>query len=368
MSSPQPSSRRRWIRRGVALVAGLAFASLAAEAGVRLVLGEQPKFPRHVVGAPWGLRYNEPGAHYRHKSQDVSIEFRINAQGLREDRDHPYAKPAGVQRIVALGDSFTIGYEVEERACFARVLERELRGRGFKVEVLNAGVSGFSTAEECLYLERELYKYEPDVVLLTFFENDLLDNLRTGLFELDGGQLRVASESYVPAGRLATILNTNPLLSWLSEHSDAFCLAKESVTKLAKERMVEEHASQPAAVDASALAAAAEAERKHQRALAAAILERIYAGTRQRGIAFVIQSIPFPAEDGKPELVEKFPAAEFDVRRARLAFLSMRDVLQPFMGRQQLYWEHSHSHWTPFSHERSGEALAQLLVDQRFVH
>ena len=47
-----------------------------------------------------------------------------------------------------------------------RYLEQVLRRRGYDVEVLNAGVSGFSTAEEYLYLERELFRYDPDVVVL----------------------------------------------------------------------------------------------------------------------------------------------------------------------------------------------------------
>ena len=74
-----------------------------------MVNGEQPKFPWHVVEAEWGLRYNEPEARYRHKSADVNIRFRINAQGMRADHDYSYSKPEGVKRIVSLGDSFTIG-------------------------------------------------------------------------------------------------------------------------------------------------------------------------------------------------------------------------------------------------------------------
>src|SRR5687768_812852 len=72
---------------------------------VLFLFGEQPKFPRHVVKAPWGLRYNDPGTHYRHKSADVTTYFRINGQGMRADREYAYAKPAGTKRIVSLGDS-----------------------------------------------------------------------------------------------------------------------------------------------------------------------------------------------------------------------------------------------------------------------
>lgn len=45
-------------------------------------------------------------------------------------------------RIVALGDSLTAGYLLPADAAFPSVLQRELRARGVKVEIVNAGVSG----------------------------------------------------------------------------------------------------------------------------------------------------------------------------------------------------------------------------------
>ena len=73
--------------------------------------------------------------------------------------------------------------------CSSSVLERELNDAGIPVEVLNCGVSGFSNTEECLYLERELMKYEPDLVLVSFYGNDLVDDVRTGLFRLSDNEL-----------------------------------------------------------------------------------------------------------------------------------------------------------------------------------
>src|SRR5687767_11459329 len=103
---------RRAMLAAITLCLGLVFASVLAEVGVLAVAGEQPKFPRHVVGGPFGLRINEPNAHYRHKSADVTVWFDINAQGMRAERDFAREKPSGSRRIVSLGDSFTVGYEV----------------------------------------------------------------------------------------------------------------------------------------------------------------------------------------------------------------------------------------------------------------
>jgi acyl-CoA thioesterase-1 len=52
------------------------------------------------------------------------------------------AAPAQALRIVALGDSLTAGFGLPQNAAFPAVLERALKARGHKVEIVNAGVSG----------------------------------------------------------------------------------------------------------------------------------------------------------------------------------------------------------------------------------
>jgi hypothetical protein len=354
---------RRLFGTATLLLLGVAGAGLALEASVLLLLGEQPRFPRRVVGAPFGVRINEPRARYRHVSADVDVAFRINARGMRADRDYAYEKPPGTSRIVSLGDSFTIGYEVDVRNTFSSVLEEELRARGVSVEVLNAGVSGHGTAEELLYLRRELFRYQPDLVLVSFFGNDLVDNVRSGLFRLEGDRLLEAAPSYVPAGRLGDFLNTLGPLNALGERSNAFAFLKERLTLLAKGRMVEANL---AAIGGSRGGSGADAEAAlGARRLAGALLEEIYRETRARGIPLLIQSIPMRA--GPPDeevLVDGFPHAEFDVERPGVAFFAAKSVLDPDVGKGRLYHARSHGHWTPHSHRRSGEGLAKLVVER----
>ena len=56
-----------------------------------------------------------------------------------------YAK-AQTTQVVALGDSNTAGFGVGREAAFPARLEAMLRGRGADVQVINAGVSGDTTA------------------------------------------------------------------------------------------------------------------------------------------------------------------------------------------------------------------------------
>jgi hypothetical protein len=100
----------------------------------------------------------------------------INSRGLR-DREYPYAKPAGTQRILVLGDSFTWGYGVGDSEIFTEVLEAKLASERLPWEVINTGVSGWGTDQELLFLKSEGHKYSPDIVILALYlGNDWANN------------------------------------------------------------------------------------------------------------------------------------------------------------------------------------------------
>jgi len=357
-----PQRRRRAVQF-VVLLFGVGVSWLLAELVVLLSVGEQPKFPRRVVEAPWGLRYNEPGSQYRHKSADVTVYFRINNQGMRADRDYTYAKPAGVKRIISLGDSFTIGYEVDVKQTFSSILAYELRAAGLNVEVLNAGVSGFSTAEEYQYLERELFKYDPDLILVSFYGNDLVDNVRTGLFTLQGSTLVEIGQQYIPAGWLGNFLNTNWLANLLAERSNAVVFLKERLTLMLKYRLARQNLEE---MERTAWGAPLTEAFVPQ--LTGAIFNRMYEMLTARGIPLVIHSIPWRSERGEGQLIELFPLQYLDLNRPGLVFFPSQAVLRPYVGTQQLYWQRSHGHWTPFSHEIAGKALAQTILAHHLLH
>jgi hypothetical protein len=354
------------------LVVSFIVAALLAEVMVLLIAGEQPKFPRHVVEAPWGLRYNQPNKTYRHKSADMTAWFTINAQGMRENHDIAYAKPPEVKRVISLGDSFTIGYEVDEDATFSSVIERELNSRGIKAEVLNCGVAGYSNAEELVYLEKELLKYNPDLVIVSFCGNDLVDNIRTGLYRLDDGQLVAMNDRYVPAGGLANFLNTNWFFNALSAHSNAFVLVKEQLSIIAKRQIVaaneqnmRDAETKPQAKPGTSTPPAVNEPSKkddYQKLLCAAIFERMYMICQSHNIPLLIHSIPMGGGTLQNPMREMFPTDYFDVYRPGIYYFASKEVLDPHQAKQQLYWQRSHVHWTPFSHDLAGRAMAELIL------
>jgi hypothetical protein len=71
--------------------------------------------------------------------------------------------------------------------------------------------------------------------------------------------------------------------------------------------------------------------------------------------------------DGKPMLVEAFPLGEFDVARDGIVFVSGKEQLDPWLGREPLYWRRSHFHWTPVAHRIAGEALARTILERQLL-
>ena len=80
----------------------------------------------------------------------------------------------GAYRIAVLGDSFVFGSGVAQDAILTRRLAAHL-GPGF--EIVNLGVPGYGTDQELLTLRRWGRKLAPDLVLLGFFWNDIMENV-----------------------------------------------------------------------------------------------------------------------------------------------------------------------------------------------
>lgn len=76
-------------------------------------------------------------------------------------------------RLLALGDSLTAGYGLAPQDGFTAQLERALTKAGMRVKVLNAGVSGDTTAGGLARLDWALGE-RPDAVLVELGANDML--------------------------------------------------------------------------------------------------------------------------------------------------------------------------------------------------
>ncbi len=207
---------RRWLV-GSAVVAVSVAAGLAVSEGAARRFQPQilERYPEGLYVASATRQYRlRPGFRGVFRYPEFRTEVRISGQGLREDREYGL-KPEGVRRILAVGDSFTMGYSVASEQTWVRRLA-SLLGPGY--EVVNAGVPGYSTWQELSYLGEEGLALQPDVVLLAFFlGNDVADNARARLpVELRDGKLLA---SPVPRGVLPVGARM-----WLAQHSHLYHL------------------------------------------------------------------------------------------------------------------------------------------------
>jgi lysophospholipase L1-like esterase len=103
-------------------------------------------------------------------------EVSINSIGIRE-RELTPEKEEGTFRILCLGDSVTFGYGTENDKTYVKVLESILREGhpDCRFETINAGIGGFTTLQELLFLKMVGLGFDPDLVTVGFVLNDVTD-------------------------------------------------------------------------------------------------------------------------------------------------------------------------------------------------
>ncbi|MBD3348878.1 MAG: hypothetical protein GF400_06740 [Candidatus Eisenbacteria bacterium] len=124
-------------------------------------------------GLPWVLRADAVGRQIDGYGE-FDCEFRINSLGLRDDEVEPSERPGGTRTLI-LGDSVTAGHGVEQDETYASQLDEMLGGAG-RNEVLNCGwASWYTTDGAYVFLRQRIDEFDPDLVILGFFLNDVAD-------------------------------------------------------------------------------------------------------------------------------------------------------------------------------------------------
>jgi hypothetical protein len=98
----------------------------------------------------------------------------ISSQGLR-DREFAIPRPPDTFRVLMLGDSVAFGANVDATATFPKRLETLLAGRTASVEVVNAGVSGYSTYNQLHHYLEHSRHFEPQLVVVAICLNDVVN-------------------------------------------------------------------------------------------------------------------------------------------------------------------------------------------------
>ncbi len=112
-------------------------------------------------------------------SQLPTPAFGINKDGFRHP-DVARNKPPGTWRGFTIGDSQTYGAGVDADQTYTAVAEQILRkhvAHPDKVELINAGISGYTSLQALRLIEKKLLDWDPDVIVI---DCRTFDSIREG--------------------------------------------------------------------------------------------------------------------------------------------------------------------------------------------
>ena len=87
------------------------------------------------------------------------------------------------QKIALFGDSLMSGYGLEKKFHLSTILEKNLKEKGFDINVINASVSGDTTSGGLNRLKWLLEKRDIDIVILCLGANDMLRGIQPYLIK-----------------------------------------------------------------------------------------------------------------------------------------------------------------------------------------
>ncbi|HUG92600.1 MAG TPA: GDSL-type esterase/lipase family protein [Planctomycetaceae bacterium] len=117
----------------------------------------------------WKLKDSVRDLHVAGTLGRHAIDFRLTTH---DGRRSPPVSGKAAYRVLAIGDSCTFGVGVDDDESWPAMLQRQFERGGRTVEVINAGVPGYTAYQGRRYLESEGLALRPDVVVACFGFND----------------------------------------------------------------------------------------------------------------------------------------------------------------------------------------------------
>lgn len=316
--------------------------------------------PRYVHATEFGIRGNEPNKKYWQKTPETKVFFSINSKGIRSNCEIPYEKAGNIQRIVVLGDSFGMGYEVSLEDSFTSQLSRFLEAKGVQVEVVNLSVSGHGNAEQYIMLVNEGFKYHPDLVLLQWHSTDIQDNIRSNLYALENGRLVPRSNTYLPGVEISRTLFQIPGYRLMAENSQLYSYFREKVAMEIKDILVSLRSRSKTPIESTLHES--EMANEYKEDLTIALIDKMRQECQERNSAFLVLDIP--RIRGRTEFWSVFPR-----HRAEPLIFEYYCPIEDFYKADgaKLYWEKGHGHLTPLGCKIIGRGLTDYIINNNLL-
>ncbi len=354
------------LRRTLALLLGLAVGLGLAELALRAA--DLPRFHRaHSTTAQFDfLKSRSDGRTFFVNKRNDPIPFVYDSDprgyfGPENRITHPtnvngfrgpecaLTKPAGVFRVVFLGDSFTFGEGVRFEDTFASLtvdrLAERLPDARMVFESCNLGVSGYNTADALFLFNALVPRLQPDAVVLGYVINDA----EPPLFETapDQEPVRRAREAEIAEGVASP---TPPDLALYRLRVAQ--LVWQFVAERSRGAQTEDYYRALYRADAPGWIASG------------AALDALAAACRRASIPLLVVSFPVLHQlDGSHPFEDLYRTVQERVEAAGGAFL---DLFPVFSGRDaESLWVHpTDQHPNEVAHRMAAEAIAERLAAQ----
>jgi len=170
--------------RNVALALGVTALALgAAEIAVRLLVPVRNVGPSYSTYDPvYGKRLKR-NFHAVRYTPEFTNSLTTNSLGFRG----PEPDSASGGSALFIGDSFTMGYGVNDGEEFPELVRRALVAKNPHLGVVNSGMGDNGNGRWIKFLRGDAKRFDPRVVVLQISENDFSDNRKEGLFAIGPG-------------------------------------------------------------------------------------------------------------------------------------------------------------------------------------
>jgi lysophospholipase L1-like esterase len=265
-------------------------------------------------------------------------------------------KQPGTVRVVCLGDSVTFGYRVPvvwpdkpteydpEALPFPMLLEKQLRAANpnREIEVITMAVPGYTSYQGLTWLRRDIDKWQPDLLILSFGWND-------------------ASSSDAP-DREAILTNRSAIVvRWLIEHSQAFAHATRW---LRARQAAQDRATRPPTARARPVARVSQTEYLDNMVATANL-------ARQRGAAVIVIAAPYrdhSSEAPEADLMLQYRVALGTTMKQRgIPFLEIRELTEEAYPSNE-GWFGERIHPNHMGHRLIASELLKLIGSARMLH
>ena len=345
---------------------------------------ERDNFAEYDDLLGWKLKPNYEGVFF---SSEYSTSIKNNAQGMRMSNDIEIEKAK--KRIAFLGDSYVWGHGLNEEQRMSNILQDKLND----FEVLNFGVSGYSTDHYYLLLNKTILDYNSDLVIIGFYANDLEDTGNSKmqdypkpLFKIENNSLRLTN---VPVPKIESLSeriysSLKKLDLFFSYKSHVYILFKPLLFKiydLGKNDVYKKYKITTYEIPITKKVYSEEYQSYEE------LNDKIYCeisnSLKQKNIPLFVVNIParvhiFP-EDFNAILKElNLNKKDYDINKVSLMlrelsekcdfhFIDLQESFKDYEDKDKLYYKYD-VHLTPLGNEYAAEIILKKLENEKLIN